>query len=210
MLVLVPARRLAKDDFVDAAVRLMESAGHRSITLKEVGDAVGANITAVYRYFPSKEALMAAVVDRVLDGIVDPTVRLKDPRRELDRVAREMRRIQVAYPAVAATLAGTDVIAPSSIQLSRIVIENLVALGLEGDDLVITYQALENFVIGSGSNDGLGVVDNWEIRRARYEVIGREYFAEVSSSEVAELSQAAYLHGVSVLLDAAQERTKSR
>ena len=84
------------------------------------------------------------------------------------------------------------------------VIDNLSGLGLTGDNLIVVYQALENFVIGSGLNDGLGVSDNWEIRRARYEVIGRDHFSEMTASRVADLSEAAYVHGVTVMLDVAE------
>jgi TetR/AcrR family transcriptional regulator, tetracycline repressor protein len=204
-LIVVPARRFDPADFVDAAIALLEADGMPKLTLKAVGDAIGADATAVYRHFSNKEALVSAMVDRVLAEVVDGGSPDDDPRTDLSRIARDLRRVLLAYPLLAKAIVGTEVIAPNAVRLSQRVIDDLTALGLSGDTLVRSYQMIENFVLGACTIDGDGGPDNWEIRRGRYALLGDQSFADAASSvgRVAALSEAAYLEGVRVLIDAA-------
>jgi TetR/AcrR family transcriptional regulator, tetracycline repressor protein len=207
----VPARRFDPADFVDAAIALLEADGMPKLTLKRVGAAIGADATAVYRHFSNKEALVAAMVDRVLTDVVGGTAvdgapDRPDPRADLTRIARDLRRVLLAYPMLATAIVGTEVIAPNAVRLSQRVIADLAALGLTGDELVRRYQMIENFVLGACTIDGDGGPDNWEIRRSRYALLGDQAFADAASSvgRVAALSEAAYLEGVDILIDTAR------
>lgn len=199
----MPARRYSADDFVDAAMALLSRGGAATLTLKAVGQELGADTTAIYHYFPGKAALLSAMVDRVLAELVDSGQSNDDPRADLERIALGMRRIQRLYPLLAETISGTEIIAPNAIRLSRRVIDNLAALGLAGDTLVRTYQALENFVLGSNWNDGVGIPNSWEIRRERYAILARPGFSDRTADEIAALSDAAYMEGIGQILDAA-------
>lgn len=199
----MPARRYSADDFVDAAMALLSRGGAAGLTLKAVGQELGADTTAIYHYFPGKAALLSAMVDRVLVELVDVEDGTISHRADLERIALGMRRIQRAYPLLAETISGTDIIAPNAVLLSRRVIDDLVGLGLSGDALVMTYQALENFVLGSNWNDGVGVANNWEIRRQRYAILARPGFSDKTAEEIADVSEAAYLEGVGRILDTA-------
>lgn len=199
----MPAKRYVADDFVSAALGILRAGSGHQLTLKAVGDAVGANTTAVYRHFPSKEALLAAMVDRVLAEMVDSDEPVLDPMADLVLIARTMRRIQVDFPLLAEVISGTEIFAPNAIRLSRRVIDNLSLLGLKGDELVSYYQALENFVLGASWNDGVGRPGNWEIRRQRYELLARPGFSDASVELVATLSENAYIAGVRAILSEA-------
>lgn len=199
----MPARRFDPDDFIDAALAILVANKSAQLTLKEVGEAIGANTTAVYRHFRSKEALLSGMVDRVLKDVVDTGAAIEDPRADLERIASALRRIQADFPLLAEVISGTTVIAPNAIRLSQRVIDDLGALGLAGHALVSAYQSLENFVLGSSWNDGVGLPNNWEIRRQRYELLGRPGFADASVEMIAAFSENAYINGVRALLDQA-------
>ncbi len=53
-----------RDQIVDAAVRCFAARGFHGTTTREVAAAAGLTEAALYRYFPSKEALYAAIIDR--------------------------------------------------------------------------------------------------------------------------------------------------
>lgn len=53
-----------RDQIVDAAVRCFAARGFHGTTTREVAGAAGLTEAALYRYFPSKEALYAAIIDR--------------------------------------------------------------------------------------------------------------------------------------------------
>jgi AcrR family transcriptional regulator len=62
------AHAVRRDAFLDAAQRLIQSKGYDEMSLQDVFDEVGASKGAFYHYFDSKEALLAAVVDRMVEA----------------------------------------------------------------------------------------------------------------------------------------------
>ena len=69
-----------RDAFIDAAQRLMQSKGWEQMSIQDVLDELEASRGAFYHYFDSKQALLEAVIDRMVDsglGSVEPIV--EDP-----------------------------------------------------------------------------------------------------------------------------------
>lgn len=195
------AQRFKADDFVDAALALLRSDPSSSLTLKAVGGSMGADTTAAYRHFRSKDALLSAIVDRLLADLV--VNRDDDPRADLERIVGGLRSVLLIHPLVAQTVAGTKVIAPNAILLARRVAEDLAALGLSGPELVIAYQAIENFVLGSCLIDIDGAPLHWTIRRLRYAALDVPAFLDAADDATVErLSEQAFWHGIKTLLDA--------
>jgi len=79
-----------REAFVEAAQRLMQTQGYEQMSIQDVLDAVEASRGAFYHYFDSKQALLEAVIDRMVDaglGAVQPV--LDDP--SLDALTRLQR-----------------------------------------------------------------------------------------------------------------------
>lgn len=57
-------RELKIEQILDRAMSILESDGLEGLTLQRVAQAVGLVTTAMYRYFPSKDALLAALQQR--------------------------------------------------------------------------------------------------------------------------------------------------
>ncbi len=62
------AYALRRDSFIDAAQRLIRTKGYEQLSVEEILSEVGASKGAFYHYFDSKESLLAAVVDRMVDA----------------------------------------------------------------------------------------------------------------------------------------------
>lgn len=64
------------DAILDAAAALIAEVGYEEITLRAVAKRSGAAIGSIYHFFPDKEALVNALLERVLAGIRElfPTV----------------------------------------------------------------------------------------------------------------------------------------
>jgi len=62
------AHALRRDAFLDAAQSLIQSKGYEQMSIQDVVDELDASKGAFYHYFDSKEALLAAVVDRMVDA----------------------------------------------------------------------------------------------------------------------------------------------
>ncbi len=66
-----------RDAFIEAAQRLMTTRGWEQMSIQDVLDALGASRGAFYHYFDSKQALLEAVIGRMVDaglGSVEPIV----------------------------------------------------------------------------------------------------------------------------------------
>lgn len=62
------AHAVRRDAFLDAAQRLIQSRGYEQMSVQDVLDELDVSKGAFYHYFDSKEALLAAVVDRIVDA----------------------------------------------------------------------------------------------------------------------------------------------
>ncbi len=69
-----------REAFVEAAQRLMQTRGWEQMSIQDVLDALQASRGAFYHYFDSKQALLEAVIERMVDaglGSIQPIV--EDP-----------------------------------------------------------------------------------------------------------------------------------
>jgi AcrR family transcriptional regulator len=72
-----PAR---KERILAAAADLVARNGYHAVSMAEIGAAAGITGSGIYRHFGSKSALLVALFDRVIDGL------LSDERRIVDEV----------------------------------------------------------------------------------------------------------------------------
>lgn len=83
---------MRRQELIAAAARLFGSRGYYTVTVDDIGEAVGLSGPALYRHFPKKEALLVAVFDQVVehwtDRIRDVVARAGDPAAALDAVVR--------------------------------------------------------------------------------------------------------------------------
>ena len=85
--------RSRQDEILGHAVDLLKESGFGGLTMKRVADRVGFTETAAYRYFPSKNALVTALMKRwratllgVIHGIAaDESI---PPAERLERIVR--------------------------------------------------------------------------------------------------------------------------
>ncbi len=75
--------RALVDALVEATRRLMAEEGVAAVTTARVAELAGASIGSLYQYFPGREALIAAVIDRKLES-------------DLEELGPEIRRLRDA------------------------------------------------------------------------------------------------------------------
>lgn len=54
---------------VDGALALLDDTGLEGLTMRRLGEALGVRASALYRHFPSKQALLDAMAERILESI---------------------------------------------------------------------------------------------------------------------------------------------
>ncbi len=128
--------RLSADTVVRAAVTLLNSGPAESFTMTGVAQAVGTTTMALYRYFPSREALLEAVSDHVF-GQFQVT-----PPRPGERWQDTLFGWQCAlkthfqrYPALTKLMAWNGRISGAWMRVLMPVVEALHAAGFRGHQL---------------------------------------------------------------------------
>lgn len=185
------------------ATKFVDENSLNDLTMRVLGDLLGVDATACYRHFPSKGALLAAMVDALFLSILDSVPEKGSPRAKVEAQMLASRRAFVAHPQLAAAIAVSEGDTPAALKLMESAISNLEQMGLSGDNLVRGYQTLESYSVGSSIFDMSRAPDNMTIRRSRYRLLENAAFDSVARSEksVAELTEKAYELGMHALID---------
>ena len=196
-------REHSRDDFLDAAIRIVDAEGLEALTLRRLGPEVGVSYTAVYTYFKTREDLVAVLVDRIsADVIAGITPSSDSVRDQLIAVGLSTRRALSRHPRLAGvfTMAQTD--AEVGSQATLYVVSLLEQGGLSGRSLVAAYRMIESYVFGSTVFDLGAAPEHLAIRRRRYNLTGHPEFKAVAKSEksVGEHNDEAFIQGFDFLL----------
>lgn len=68
--------QLTRSALIDATARIIAEEGLRAATSRRIAQASGANLAAITYYFGSKDALIAAALNYVLERLVEPAMAL--------------------------------------------------------------------------------------------------------------------------------------
>jgi AcrR family transcriptional regulator len=92
---------------LEAAANILERQGFEGYTTNEIAARAGVSIGSLYQYFPNKDAVTIALIERETAGMVDEVVAalaLTPPKRALQETIRAAVRNQVRRPQLARLL----------------------------------------------------------------------------------------------------------
>ena len=149
---------LDQDRILQAALVLIEESGLRELTMRRLGARLGVEAMALYRYWPSREALLDGVVDAVVGELyADPHVQLlpEDGWKDyLQRLAHGVRGIALRHPQVFPLIATRPPAAPwirpplRSLRWVETFLQALVSRDLPDEAAVYAYRAFSSFLLG--------------------------------------------------------------
>lgn len=97
-----------KAEIVAAMLRLADELGPDRLTTQTVADAVGLTQPAIFRHFPTKQALWHAVAEMISDQLTaawaEALAASEDPQRRIEALIRVQLRQIEAMPAIPAIL----------------------------------------------------------------------------------------------------------
>lgn len=198
-----PKVTLSRAEFVQGAFEIVDREGLSALTMRSLGDHLGVDATAIYRYFPSKERLIDGMLDAILADASSAEAVGDTPRARIVSLALNVREAVRRHPHVAGALAMGSGDFPSGLTLSRALIRELRAVGLTGVDLVRMYQTFEGYILGSCVLDTGGHPDTFSIRQDRYRYLDEPEFTAVATSpeNVEHVTESAFVGALEVLLD---------
>lgn len=155
-----PSRRepLDRERIVRAAVAFIDRNGLPLLTMRRLGQDLGVEAMALYRYVPGREDLLDAVAGFVIEEMQDDDDVLSHPRDGwqdfLQRLAHGVRRVALTHPKVFPLVASRPPEAPwlrpplRSLDWVETFLTGLEADGFSDRAAVAAYRAFTSFLLG--------------------------------------------------------------
>jgi AcrR family transcriptional regulator len=145
--------QLTAERIIDAATNLLERRGPEGLSARKLGMALGADPTAIYRYFAGMDDIVLAVADRLLGRAVAGFVPDSNWRLALRDLACRVHRVYVAHPHVAQVAFCRVTRRPHELAFVEIVLRILREAGFSTDEAVLRYRALADTMLSFAGQD---------------------------------------------------------
>ena len=133
---------LDPDMIIDAALRLIEAPGGNALTVRRLGVELGADPSAIYRYFRNLDALWIAISDRLLGETLDEFVPAAYWADSLRALAEGIYRTMLRHPRLALLGAVRFTAGPNELRAAETGIGLLIGAGFPGSAAVRHYRDL--------------------------------------------------------------------
>lgn len=149
--------RLDRERVVQAALDVIGTESVDGLTMRRVGQHLGVEAMALYRYVADREDLLEAVVEHLLRGVAEQVERHQFTSWQgyLQGLAHEMREAALAHPAAFPLVATRDPAAPwlrpplRSIEMIEHFLATLNDAGFDDGPAVDAYKLFTTFLVGS-------------------------------------------------------------
>jgi AcrR family transcriptional regulator len=140
---------LTPDVIVAESLRLLDAEGTDGFSLPKLGRALGADPTAVYRHFASKDDLVLAIADRLIE---EATAGLAPQPCWVETVRDGARRLRLTYrahPAAASLSSFRTTRRPAEMRIVNVLIGAVLQAGFEGAPAALAYRAIGDFMLAA-------------------------------------------------------------
>jgi TetR/AcrR family tetracycline transcriptional repressor len=161
-----PRRSLTHPEILDAAFELLETKGFDAVSVRGVAGALGLTPTAMYTYYPNKQALLAGMVEQVLgrlrvgegESATDAAGASVDlatvgPRDRVHALARDLRTLLVERPGAVGLLLATPLDGPNAMRMDEELLTAFTEAGLGLADARRAAHAVRVHVLGAVAFD---------------------------------------------------------
>ncbi|MFE4501014.1 TetR/AcrR family transcriptional regulator C-terminal domain-containing protein [Rhodococcus sp. NPDC056743] len=141
--------RLSRSVIVDAAMSVIDDGGPEAVSMRTVARELGVDPKSLYNHVPGKEALLDAVVERVLARMVVPvpTGVLGD---DILAIAREFRHAVLSnHPRAASLILARPIEALSTLEPLDAALSVLMNAGASPEDAVHAVRTMLAFMTGT-------------------------------------------------------------
>jgi len=173
----LPRGTLTPEMIVTESLRLLDTEGSDGFSMPKLGRALGADPTAVYRHFSSKDDLVLAIADRLISeaqaGLVPQACWLDS----VEQVARRFRATCVAHPAAAALTAYRTTQGPAEIRAVDMIIGVVRQAGFDGAEAAVVYRAIADFTLAWAGSEAAFLALDADLQQADRSAWSRTYRA---------------------------------
>jgi AcrR family transcriptional regulator len=127
---------------VTESLRILDEAGTAGFSMPKLGRALGADPTAVYRHFASKDDLVLAIADKLIEEAMSGLAASECWMDTLIECARRLRHTYLRHPAAASLSACRTTQRPAEMRTVDVLIGAMLAAGFEGPEAAVMYRAI--------------------------------------------------------------------
>lgn len=162
-----PLTPINRDVLLHAALEIIDQDGAESLSMRRLGQAVDRDPMSLYRYTPSKAAVLDGVAEIVLDQLrIDTTD--EDWVSQIRSVAHQYRRLALAHPNAVPLLVTRPLATPlglrppGTLRPLESLLELLTRAGFSDTDALHVYRFFFGFLHGHVLDELQELVDNPE------------------------------------------------
>ncbi|KRC61664.1 hypothetical protein ASE14_12570 [Agromyces sp. Root81] len=150
-----PRRSVSQVDIVDAAFEILEQKGFAAVSVRGVAAALGLTPTAIYTYFPSKNALLRAMVEELLsdldlDAAADPAGAWRD---RVHALAAALRARLAEHTGAMVLVTSGPLDGRHAMSLNETLVAGFQGEGMSLDDAARAAHAVRAHVLGVAALD---------------------------------------------------------
>jgi AcrR family transcriptional regulator len=143
----LPRGSLTREKIVRESLRLLDAGGIAGFSLPKLGRALGTDPTAIYRHFASKDDLVLAIADRLIEESSADLVPGDCWVNTLTESTRRLRSTYLAHPAAASLSACRTTQGPAEMRIVNVIIGAALDAGFEGAQAALVYRAMGDFAL---------------------------------------------------------------
>jgi AcrR family transcriptional regulator len=149
----LPRGSLTRELLVRESLRLLDAHGVTGFSLPKLGRALGADPTAIYRHFASKDDLVLAIADALIEEAAAGLQPSDCWVRTLAEIARRSRRTYLAHPAAASLATYRTTQGPGEMRVVDMMLGALHTAGFNGKEAATVYRAFGDFCLFWGGGE---------------------------------------------------------
>lgn len=148
--------RLNRERIVDAAVDYIDAHGAQQLTMRKLGAQLSVEAMAIYRHLEGREAVLEAVVQRVMSGVTHGLDSQLSSTWQgyLQDMAHRIRSVALQHPRVFPLVATRHPSAPwirpplRDLEVIEHFLTRLTDCGFTAEQAVFAYQSFSSFLLG--------------------------------------------------------------
>ena len=149
-----------------AALAIVDRDGLDALTMRRLGAGLGVEGMAIYRHFPNKAAVLAGVVEVLLEELVIPPPSNVPWQQVFREVSRAYRALLLRHPHAIPLLATLPLSDPAAARAAGAVMAQLRAAGFDAQSALKTLATITSYVIG---------IAQWEVGTAPLRAAGQSF-----------------------------------